>query len=150
MKIMVSACLLGRKCKYSGGSNLNENVVDFADRNGAELIEICPEVMGGLPVPRTPSEIKDGRVISADGRDVDREFRKGAEKSLEIARREKPDLVILKSGSPSCGLHEIYDGTFSGVRIPGSGVTADLLVRNGFRVVDERQIADYTESERRK
>lgn len=138
MKIMVSACLLGENCKYSGGNNRNEKVLAFLE--GHEVIPVCPEVMGGLPIPRSPAEIVRGTVINRDGVNVDREYRLGAEMALEIAKREGIDLAILQSRSPSCGVKEIYDGTFSGTRIPGQGVTARLLGENGFRVMDAGEL----------
>ncbi|MDO5133039.1 MAG: DUF523 domain-containing protein [Eubacteriales bacterium] len=138
MKIMVSACLAGRNCKYNGGNNRNEKVVLLAEGN--ELIEVCPEQLGGLPTPRVPSEIRSGVVTAKDGTIVDREFRLGAAKCLEIALREQPDLIILQSRSPSCGVKQRYDGTFSGKLIDQPGVTAQLLMENGFHVVD---IEDY-------
>ena len=137
MKIMVSACLAGENCKYNGGNNLNEKVLALL--NGGEEIEVitvCPEVMGGLPTPRIPSEIQDGVVVNHAGICVDREFRLGAQKCLEIAQREQPDLIVLQSRSPSCGVRQRYDGTFSGRLIDAPGVTAQLLMENGFRVVD--------------
>ena len=134
MKIMVSACLLGENCKYSGGNNRDERVLAFVA--GHEVIPVCPEVMGGLPTPRPPAEIVHGEVINKEGMSVDRQYRLGAAKALEIARREKIDLAILQPRSPSCGATEIYDGTFTGRRIPGQGVTAALLAKNGFCVID--------------
>ena len=134
MKIMVSACLTGENCKYNGGNNLNEKVVDFLA--GHEVVTVCPEQMGGLPTPRVPSEIKDGVVMAKDGRIVDAEFRTGAAKCLELVRREQPDLIVLQSRSPSCGVKQRYDGTFSGTLVDGAGVTAQLLMENGFRCVD--------------
>ena len=134
MKIMVSACLLGENCKYNDGNNRNEKILEFLAGN--EVIPVCPEQMGGLPTPRDPAEIVDGVVINKAGVNVDQEYRMGAQKTLEIALREKPDLVILQSRSPSCGVKERYDGSFSGKLIKGSGVTAELLIQNGFNVVD--------------
>ena len=134
MKIMVSACLAGVNCKYNGGNNRNKKVEMLFDGN--EIIPICPEVMGGLPTPRVPSEIVHGIATNKDGINVDREFRTGAETALKIAEREQPDLIVLQSRSPSCGVKQRYDGTFTGTLIDGSGVTAELLIRNGFRVVD--------------
>ena len=134
MKIMVSACLAGENCKYNGGNNRNEKVLKLMAEN--EVIMVCPEQLGGLPTPRTPSEIMDGVVWTKDGRNVDREFRIGAGKCLDIALREHPDLIILQSRSPSCGVKQHYDGTFTGTLIDGSGVTAELLIRNGFRCID--------------
>jgi len=138
MKIMVSACLTGENCKYNGGNNLNEKVVDFLA--GHEVVTVCPEQMGGLPTPRVPSEIKDGQVVTRDGRSVDREFRQGAAKCLETALREKPDLIILKSKSPSCGVKRRYDGTFTGRLVEGPGVFAELLMENGFRCVEPEDL----------
>lgn len=134
MKIMVSACLLGENCKYNGGNNLNEKVLNYI--NGHEVIPVCPEVLGGLPIPRVPAEIVNGVVTTKDGRNVDVEFRKGAEIALEMAKKEQVDLVILQSRSPSCGVKQIYDGTFSGTRIDGQGVFARLLKENGFEMID--------------
>ena len=138
MKIMVSACLAGENCKYNGRSNRNEKVRDLM--TGNEMILICPEQMGGLPTPRVPSEVCGGVVMTKDGRNVDREFHLGAEKCLEIARREKPDLIVLQSRSPSCGVKQRYDGTFSGKLVDAPGVTAQLLIENGYRVVDAEDL----------
>ena len=134
MKIMVSACLAGENCKYNGGNNRNEKILQLMADN--EVVTVCPEQMGGLPTPRVPAEICDGVVTAKDGRIVDDEFRAGAAKCLEIALKEQPDLIILQSRSPSCGVKQRYDGTFSGTLIPGRGVTAELLVQHGFHVVD--------------
>ena len=98
--------------------------------------------MGGLPTPRVPSEIKDGVVTAGDGRIVDAQFRDGAAKCLRIAVREQPDLIVLQSRSPSCGVKQRYDGTFSGTLMDGSGVTAQLLLENGFRCVDVEDLVE--------
>ena len=134
MKIMVSACLAGENCKYNGGNNRNEKVLQLMKEN--EVITVCPEQMGGLPTPRVPSEIKDGVVTAKDGRIVDAQFRAGAAKCLEIAKREKPDLVVLQPRSPSCGVKQRYDGTFTEALIDAPGVTAELLMKNGLHCVD--------------
>ena len=134
MKIMVSACLAGENCKYNGGNNRNERVLRLMADN--EAITVCPEQMGGLPTPHVPSEIKDGLVTAKDGRIVDAEFRAGAVKCLEIAGRWQPDLVVLQSRSPSCGVKQRYDGTFTGRLVDQAGVTARLLMENGFRCLD--------------
>ena len=120
--------------EYNGGNNRNKKVEALF--NGNRIIPICPEVMGGLPTPRVPSEIVHGIVMNKDGVNVDREYRCGAEMALKIAEREQPDLVILQSRSPSCGVKQRYDGTFTGTLIDEPGVTAELLMRHGFRVVD--------------
>lgn len=131
---MVSACLLGENCKYNGGNNLNEKVLEYV--KGHEVISVCPEVMGGLPTPRVSAEIVKGVVTTKDGRNVDKEFRLGAEKALQIAIDNQVDLVILQSRSPSCGPKQIYDGSFSGKRIAGQGVFAKMLVENEFQIID--------------
>ena len=140
MKILVSACLLGENCKYNGGSNYSKKVCDFV--KGCEVIPVCPEVLGGLPTPRIPSEIAGGVVRNREGMSVDQEFRAGAEKALEIALRNQAELAILQSRSPSCGVKEIYDGTFSGKKIPGQGVFAGMLLRAGIRVLDAEDVPD--------
>ena len=134
MKIMVSACLLGENCKYNGGNNYNEKVMEYI--KGHEVISVCPEVLGGLPTPRVSSEIVGGVVITKDGRNVDSEFRLGAEIALKKALEEEVDLVILQSRSPSCGVKQIYDGSFSGKKIDGQGIFAKLLKENNIRMVD--------------
>ena len=134
MKIMVSACLAGENCKYNGGSNRNEKVLRLMEEN--EVVLVCPEQLGGLPTPRVPCEICNGVVMTKDGRVVDQEFRAGAAKCLETALREQPDLIVLQSRRPSCGVKQRYDGTFSGKLTEGSGVTAELLMKNGFRCID--------------
>ena len=134
MKIMVSACLLGENCKYNGGNNQNPELLCLL--SGHEVIPVCPEVLGGLPTPRVPAEIVNGTVINREGVSVDDAFRQGAKKALEIAMKEKPDLIILQSRSPSCGVKEIYDGSFSGKLIPGHGVFVEMAIQAGFRVMD--------------
>lgn len=137
MRILVSACLLGIHCKYSGGDNANAKVLALAANPANEVIPVCPEVLGGLPTPRPPAEIQpDGRVVTQDGHEVTAAYRAGAERTLAIAREMRPDRIILQSRSPSCGVRERYDGTFSRVRVPGQGVTAALLVKHGFSVED--------------
>ena len=138
MKIMVSACLAGENCKYNGGNNKNEKVLQLMAGN--ETVTVCPEQLGGLPTPRIPSEIRNGIVTAKDGRVVDAEFRAGAARCLEIAIREQPDLIILQSRSPSCGVRQRYDGTFSGTLTEGMGVAAQLLIENGFHVVDVEEL----------
>ena len=134
MKIAVSACLLGDNCKYNGGNNYSEKVAEFV--KGHDIIPVCPEIMGGLPTPRKPSEIVNGIVKHKDGSSVDAEFRKGAELALNKVITNGVDLVILQSRSPSCGVKQIYDGTFSGTLIPGQGVFVKLLKENNIRVLD--------------
>jgi len=140
MKIMVSACLLGENCKYNGGNNRSPELLHLL--SGHEVVPVCPEVLGGLPTPRAPAEIVNGVVINREGVSVDDAFRLGAKKAIEMARQEKPDLIILQSRSPSCGVKEIYDGTFSGKLIPGYGVFAEMALQAGFRVIDAEDVPE--------
>lgn len=133
MKIMISACLMGENCKYDGKNNLNEKALKLAEFN--TVIPVCPEMLGGLKAPRHPCEIVDGVVFGKDGACVDAEFRRGAQLCLEMAEQEQPDLVIMQPRSPSCGAGRIYDGSFSGRLIEGNGITAQLLIDNGFKVI---------------
>ena len=138
MKILVSACLLGQKCKYNGGDNRNEKVLAFTE--GQEVIPVCPEVAGGLPIPRLSCEIVNGVVMNTRGESKDREYREGAEKCLQKAKEAGIDLAVLQSRSPSCGVNQIYDGSFSGKLVQGSGIFASLLRENGFRAVDAEDL----------
>ncbi|WP_282929868.1 DUF523 domain-containing protein [Anaerococcus sp. Marseille-Q7828] len=140
MKIAVSACLLGENCKYNGGNNYSKKLVEFL--KGKEVISICPEVLGGLPIPRKPAEIVDGEVKLENGSSVDYEFKKGAQIALDKVIDNQVDLVILQSRSPSCGVNNIYDGSFSGKLIDGKGVFAKLLVDNGIDVIDVEDLYD--------
>ena len=108
--------------------------------SGHEVLPVCPEVLGGVSTPRVPAEIVDGTVLNREGVSVDAAFRQGAAGALEMAVLEKPDLIILQSRSPSCGVKEIYDGSFSGKRIPGRGVFAALALQAGFRVMDVEDV----------
>ena len=141
MKILVSACLLGKNCKYNGGNNLNQGVLDFIE--GHEVIGVRPEQLGGLSTPRLPAEIVDGVVTNKEGVSVDAEFRKGAQSALAAALENKVDLAILQSRSPSCGVKEIYDGSFSGKKIKGQGVFAKLLSAHGIKVLDAEDVAEH-------
>lgn len=134
MKIAVSACLLGENCKYNGGNNYSEAVHEYI--KGHEVIPVCPEVMGGLPTPRVPAEIVDGVVTNKEGKSVDYEFRKGADIAFKKILESGVELCILQSRSPSCGVKQIYDGSFSGRKIEGQGIFATLLIKNGIRVID--------------
>lgn len=132
--ILVSACLIGEKCKYNGGDNYSEKLMEFL--KGKEYIAICPEVLGGLPTPRTSCEIIRGRVIDQNGVDKTMEYEKGAEQALKIALEKGCKLAILQTRSPSCGKGKIYDGTFSKRLIVGDGKTVQLLEKNGIEVIN--------------
>lgn len=146
--IMLSACLGGVNCKYNGGNNYRSEWSQILGQQ--EYLSVCPETMGGLPVPRPPCEIRGGtgldviagyaRVIAADGRDVTDHFLLGAYKTLLMAKRAGVDTVVFKSRSPSCGSGKIYDGTFRSRLIDGDGVTTALLKLHKIKVVDENSL----------
>lgn len=136
--ILVSACLLGVSCRYDGKSKPNENVIALKDRYN--IIPVCPEIMGGLPTPRTASEIQGCQVVMGNGTNVTKEYRKGAEEVLRLCRLFGCKRAVLKEKSPSCGFGKVYDGTFSGKLIDGNGITAKLLMENGIEVFGETGI----------
>lgn len=136
MKILVSACLLGRNCKYNGGNNRNEKVCAFV--GGHEVIPVCPEER--LGVPRVPMEIVEGRLVNRDGVEVDMIVRGGVEEILAKIQGETIDCAILKSRSPTCGVRQVYDGTFTGTLVDGMGVLARALQESGIRVLDAEEI----------
>lgn len=141
MKILVSACLLGIPCRYDGRSKPVEKILEL-EKQGYELIPVCPEVLGGLPTPRPPAECQsDGRIINRAGDDVTEFYQKGAQKALEIAQAHGCAAAVLKEKSPSCGCYEIYDGSFSKQLIPGQGVTAKLLFEHQIQVLGETCLA---------
>ena len=139
--LLVSACLVGVNCKYSGGNNALPPELLAALEEKYRLVPICPERDGGLPTPRLPSERKGKRVLNRAGEDVTEAFRRGAQFALETARREGCRLALLKERSPSCGSGKIYDGSFSGTLIPGDGVAAALLKEHGIAVFGETEFA---------
>lgn len=134
MKVAVSACLLGENCKYNGGNNYNKKLVNFVE--SYEVIAMCPEVLGGLVIPRPSAEIVNGLVRQKNGISVDNEFKKGAQKALNIIKKNKIGLVILQSRSPSCGVNNVYDGSFTGKLIEGKGAFARILEENNIEVID--------------
>ena len=140
--LLVSACLLGFNCKYSGGNNAMPEDVISALSAKYRLIPVCPETAGGLSTPRDPSERQGDRVISQTGRDVTAEYRRGAETALSLAEKYGCTAALMKENSPSCGSGTIYDGTFSHVVIPGDGTAAELLKANGIRVIGESRVSE--------
>ena len=134
-KILVSACLLGINCKYDGTNNLNEKVLDYI--KDKEVIPICPEILGGLSTPRPPSEIISDKVVNNEQKDVTKEYRKGAEESLKLAKLFNVKKALLKAKSPSCGCGKIYDGTFTKTLIDGDGITTQLFKENNIEVITE-------------
>lgn len=140
MKILVSACLVGVNCRYNAKPiPVGEEIAQLMEKH--ELIPFCPEAYGGLTTPRAPSEIRNGRVFSSQGRDVTEEFERGAREALALARRFGCEAAVLKERSPSCGSGFVYDGSFTGRLVEGDGVTAGLLKDAGIRVYGESQLA---------
>ena len=148
--ILISACLLGRNVKYSGGNNLCPWLAKYYNTN--DFIAICPECFGVLPIPRPPAEIQGGsgedvlngsaKVTDKEGKDVTQNFISGAQKALALAKKHNANYAILKARSPSCGCGTIYDGTFSGGKHPGNGVAAALLRQHGIKVYTEETITE--------
>jgi uncharacterized protein YbbK (DUF523 family) len=145
---LISACLLGMRCTWSGNDNKNDRAIQLS--RVETLIPVCPEQLGGLATPRAPQEIQAGtgddvldnecRVLNRNGKDVTSEFITGAEETLEIARQLNIKEFIARSRSPSCGCGQIYDGTFRDRLIEGDGVTTALLRRNGIRIIPEEDL----------
>ena len=138
MKVMVSACLLGRNCKYNGGNNYSEKTVEFV--KGKEVIEVCPEVLAGLGIPRIPIEIVDGVLRDRDGVEKDTVLREAIAKILKQIEGEEIECAILKSRSPTCGVRQVYDGTFSGTLRDGAGLFAQALMDAGIKVIDVEEL----------
>ena len=144
--IVISACLVGEKVRYDGNHKLDLFYKNLIDEKKA--ISICPEILGGLQVPREPAEIIGGdgydvwndqaKVMTVTGRDVTIQFKEGAKRALSIIKDVNADTVILKSDSPSCGSTVIYDGTFTGNKKEGVGVTTALFTLNDINVYDEK------------
>lgn len=138
MKILVSACLMGKNCKYSGGNNYCQRVIDYVQ--GHEVIQVCPELSAGLGVPRTPVEIVEGRLQDRHGKDVTDALQTAISQILEKLREQQIHCAVLQSRSPTCGVKQVYDGTFSGRLIPGRGVFAQALADAGIAVIDKEDI----------
>ena len=138
-KILVSACLLGENCKYNGGNNYSAAVAAYVE--GREVLAICPEMLAGMGCPRTPIEIVDGVLMDRNGNNVDGPMRAAVAAALDRLRGEEIDCAVLQSRSPTCGVNQIYDGTFSGTRITGSGIFAQALKDAGYRVIDAEDLA---------
>ena len=138
MKVMVSACLLGRNCKYNGGNNYSEKTLKFV--KDKEVIEVCPEVLAGLGIPRIPIEIVNGELRDRDGVSKDAVLREAIAQILKQIDGEDIACAILKSRSPTCGVRQVYDGTFSGVLRDGAGLFAQALMDAGIRVVDVEEL----------
>ena len=137
--ILMSACLLGTPCRYDGASAPCESAIAFSQTH--EVIPVCPEQLGGLPTPRIPCELQPGgRVLDVQGNERTASFRAGAQAAVRIALEHGCTHAILKSKSPSCGVHQVYDGSFSGTLIAGQGVAAQALAREGIILLDETEL----------
>jgi uncharacterized protein YbbK (DUF523 family) len=135
---LCSACLLDIECRYDGKSKTDKKVLELAKKE--ELIPVCPEQLGGLPTPREPSEIKDGKVVTKNGKDFTENFIKGAEETYKIAKMNNIKEAIFKQKSPSCGCGQIYDGSFSGGLKKGDGITTEFLKKRGIKVISEEEL----------
>lgn len=138
MKLLVSACLLGMHCRYDGGGKLCPEILALGEKH--QLLPLCPELMGGLPIPRPPAERQGERIVDRLGRDVTGEFQQGAQQVLRLARLWGAEAAVLKERSPSCGKDEIYDGSFQGRLVPGQGILARYLREAGLPVYGETEI----------
>lgn len=138
MKVLVSACIMGVNCKYNGKNNENIAAMNFL--KDKEVISICPEVLADMKIPRSCAEIVDGRVVDENGNDVSLEYDKAVAVALSKIQNEEIDLVILQFRSPTCGVNQIYDGSFTGKLIPGMGLFAKALKQRGYNVIDVEEI----------
>ena len=138
MKILVSACLLGENCKYNGGNNHCPEVIVFTD--GKEIIPVCPEMEAGYGCPRTPIEIVDGVLYDKNGNNVDAAMRQAIAAILQRIKDENISCAVLKSRSPTCGVKQVYDGTFTGTLKDGMGLFAEALQKAGIPVIDSEEV----------
>ena len=138
MKVAVSACLLGKNCKYNGGNNYCQRVVDYV--KDKEVVLVCPETRSGLGIPRTPIEIVNGVLMNRDGKCVDEQVRKAVNDTVAELKEQNVQCAVLKSRSPTCGVKQVYDGTFSGTLVDGSGTLASALKEAGIQVIDSEDI----------
>ncbi len=151
-KVLVSSCLVGNKVRYNASCLSIPKPDLYWLQSNVELVVFCPEVSAGLPTPRVPAEIIAGKgvdvlrgsanVIGNDGIDITTQFMTGAENALKLCQQQQINYAVLAESSPSCGSSKIYDGTFSGIKINGSGVTAALLERQGIKVFSQHTIAE--------
>lgn len=140
MKVIVSACLLGRNCKYNGGNNYDKKVAAFLEDK--EVIPVCPEELAGLGIPRTPMEIVNGVLINRDGVVVDGPVRAAVAKILEEIKGQDIECAILKSRSPTCGVRQVYDGSFTGTLVDGAGTLAQALLNAGYPVLENEEVSE--------
>ncbi len=147
MNVLISSCFL-LPTRYDGNMQTSSEiqlVVDVLKLHNVNIIPICPEQLGGLPTPRPPAEIVGDHVYDVDGKDVSEQFQVGAQRVLSVVKQLDIDFVILKENSPSCGVHQIYDGSFSKVKIPGLGITSKHLTEAGIKVYSEVDLLEIKE-----
>ena len=138
MKVLVSACLLGENCKYNGGNNWNPAVAEFV--KDKEVLPICPEMLAGMGCPRTPIEIVDGVLMDRNGNSVEGAMQEALASVMEMIRQEAIQCAVLQSRSPTCGVNQVYDGSFAGKLIAGSGKFAQALKNAGYQVIDAEDL----------
>ena len=142
-KVLISACLVGDKVRYDGKGSYDPRIKELLEY--VELVPFCAEMEGGLKAPRPKSEIRRNQVINELGKDVTRNFVDGAKKGLNICNYLDIKVAILKEHSPSCGVNEIYDGTFRKRLVKGEGYLTRILRQNGIRVISSEDISSYLE-----
>ncbi len=140
-RILISACLLGARCRYDGAGKTNAQALALAQQ--VSCVPVCPEQLGGLPTPRPPAERQGAAVRTREGADVTAAYARGAEETLRLARLFGCRIAVLKERSPSCGKGCCYDGSFTGTLTDRSGVTAELLEQNGIRVIGESELETF-------
>ncbi|MDU1579754.1 DUF523 domain-containing protein [Finegoldia magna] len=138
--VLISACLLGVDCKYNGSNNKLDDKIIHSLKEKYNLIPVCPEIMGGMPTPRNPVEISDGKVFDYDGEEFTKEFEKGSEEVVKLAKLYDATIAILKENSPSCGSNYIYDGTFNHQKIKGMGIAAHKLSKENIKLFSEENV----------
>lgn len=138
--VLISACLLGVDCKYNGSNNKLDDKIIHSLKEKYNLIPVCPEIMGGMPTPRNPVEISDGKVFDYDGEEFTKEFEKGSEEVVKLAKLYDATIAILKENSPSCGSNYIYDGTFNHQKIKGMGIAAHKLSKENIKLFTEENV----------
>ena len=138
--VLISACLLGVDCKYNGSNNKLDDEIIHSLKEKYNLIPVCPEIMGGMPTPRNPVEITDGKVFDNDGVEFTKEFEKGSEEVVKLAKLYDATIAILKENSPSCGSNYIYDGTFNHQKIKGMGIAAHKLSKENIKLFSEENV----------
>ncbi|MDQ6954728.1 MAG: DUF523 domain-containing protein [Mariprofundaceae bacterium] len=138
--ILISACLLGEKVRFDGKTKKVESLILERWQADKQLLSLCPEVAGGLTVPRPAAEIQDGDVINILGENISLNFHRGAQEALRLCKKHQIRMAILKEGSPSCGVNRINDGSFTRTKIIGQGITSTLLQKHGVQVFSEQQL----------